>query len=110
MRAKTILNSHWLWSYYGVFIICFVIAVLTDSLISILMTALSFSAFYIFCGIGQMAVVTSGPGNIDLSIPAVIVLAGFISMKTMNNTDGLIVIGFLSALIAGSVFGLFNFF
>lgn len=110
MLFKKISISHWLWSYFGIFIICILIQLLVGSITTILMTAFSFSAFYILCGIGQMAVISSGPGNIDLSIPSVIVLAGFIAMKTMNSVDGLIGLGFLLAISSGLVFGCFNYF
>ena len=36
--------------------------------------AIAFASFYILIGAGQMLVITSGPGNIDLSIPFVMVL------------------------------------
>ena len=40
----------------------------------ILTAALSFATFSIIVGLGQMMVITSGPGNVDLSIPATITL------------------------------------
>ena len=47
-------------------------------------------------GIGQMFVITTGPGNVDLSIPSTIVLAGGVAMKIMGGEDGLIWLGLLA--------------
>ena len=38
--------------------------------------------------IGQMFVVTLGPGNVDLSIPACMTLAGTVAMKMMDEANG----------------------
>ena len=38
--------------------------------------ALTFGAFFVIVGLGQMFVITLGPGNVDLSIPATMTLAG----------------------------------
>ncbi len=60
-------------------------------------------------GLGQMLVITLGPGNIDLSIPYAIGLTGFIAMKTMNAADGNIAVGILAGLAVGAAIGAFNF-
>ena len=53
-----------------------------------LMTAaLTFATFFVIVGIGQMFVITLGPGNVDLSIPATMTLAGSVSMKIMDTQD-----------------------
>ena len=45
-----------------------------------------------------MFVVTLGPGNVDLSIPATMTLAGSVAMKLMDTQDSMIVVGLLIAL------------
>ena len=40
-----------------------------------------------------MRVITLGPGNVDLSIPATMTLAGAVSMKVMDGSDAMIVPG-----------------
>ena len=42
----------------------------------VLTAAFTFATFFVIVGIGQMFVITLGPGNVDLSIPATITLAG----------------------------------
>ena len=75
----------------------------------ILVAALSFSAFTVLVSLGQMLVITAGPGNVDLSIPATIALASAVAMLTMNEQSALIVPGLVAAVIAGMAVGLFNF-
>lgn len=74
-----------------------------------LTAALSFATFSVIVGIGQMFVITTGPGNVDLSIPANIALAGAVAMKVMAGADGLIAVGLLAALGSGLGVGLFNY-
>ncbi len=70
---------------------------------------LNFSVFFVIVGIGQMLVITTGPGNIDLSIPATMALGGAIAMKVMNGMESGIPVGLLYALLTGVAIGVFNF-
>jgi ribose transport system permease protein len=56
-----------------------------------------------------MFVVTLGPGNVDLSIPATMTLAGTVATKLMAAQDSMIALGLLAALGVGIAVGLFNF-
>ena len=49
--------------------------------------ALSLAVFTVIVGIGQMFVITLGPGNVDLSLPANIGLASAVAMKVMDGND-----------------------
>ena len=76
---------------------------------AILTAALSFATFTIIVGLGQMMVITTGPGNVDLSIPATITLSGVVAMKVMDEDTGRLVIGVVAALGAASLVGVFNY-
>ena len=52
-----------------------------------LTAALSLAVFTVIVGVGQMFVITLGPGNVDLSLPANIGLASAVAMKTMGGDD-----------------------
>lgn len=67
-----------------------------------LSSALSFGSLYVIVGLGQMAVVTRGRGNIDLSVPSTIALSGCTAMKLMDGANIGIVPGIytLSGLMA----------
>jgi ribose transport system permease protein len=71
--------------------------------------ALTFATFFVIVGIGQMFVITLGPGNVDLSIPATMTLAGSVAMKVMDTQDSMILIGLLVALGCGIAVGIFNY-
>ena len=59
-----------------------------------LTAALSFATFSVIVGLGQMFVITLGPGNVDLSIPATMTLSGTVAMKIMDTQDPRIAVGF----------------
>lgn len=56
-----------------------------------------------------MFVITLGPGNVDLSLPANIGLASAIAMKVMHGSDSLIAAGLLAALGSGISIGIGNY-
>lgn len=76
---------------------------------SLLNAALTFAAFSVIVGIGQMFVITLGPGNVDLSVPASMTLAATLSLKFMDTDSGLIVPGLLIALGVGVACGILNY-
>ncbi|MGO8013307.1 ABC transporter permease, partial [Rhizobium ruizarguesonis] len=67
--------------------------------------ALTFAAFSVSGGIGQMFVITLCPGNSDLSVPATMTLAGTVALKRMNVENGMIRPGLLVAIVIGLVVG-----
>jgi len=71
--------------------------------------ALAFGAFSVVVGTGQMLVVASGPGNIDLSVPSVLTLAAYVSMTVMQGADGMLLPGLVAALLVGAMAGAANF-
>ena len=75
---------------------------------ALLTAALTFSTFAALAALGQMLVITLGPGNIDLSIPSAIALSSAMSMLVMDGQDAMIVPGLLAAIGAGMGVGLFN--
>ncbi|MBO6893992.1 MAG: ABC transporter permease [Roseibium sp.] len=75
----------------------------------LLAATLTFATFSAIVGIGQMFVITMGPGNVDLSIPATMTLAGTLSLKFMDGATTLILPGLGLALLVGLAAGLFNY-
>ena len=68
------LEAPWLWSFAGAPLVWFVIAGVFGFSIAgnVVVTALVFAVFMVLVGLGQMIVITAGPGNIDLSMPSAI--------------------------------------
>ena len=103
------LRQKWVWSYAGVLILYIVISFVSDNALGTLVASISFASFFILVGMGQMLVITTGPGNIDLSIPYTIALAGSAAMKLMNEANGNIPFGIVLGLVIGALVGAFNF-
>lgn len=109
--ATTLLTKPWIWSFLGAGIV-FMLAVLSTHGVgaaSMLTTGLALAIFTVVAGLGQMVIITLGPGNVDLSLPANIGLASAVSMTVMNGSDSLVAIGLLAALCCGLVIGLANY-
>jgi ribose transport system permease protein len=75
----------------------------------ILTSAFAFGTFTVIVGLGQMMVITTGPGNVDLSIPATMTLSGVIAMKVMDTDTARIPIGVAAALGASALVGIVNY-
>jgi len=75
---------------------------------ALIAAALAFSSFAVLAALGQMLVITLGPGNVDLSIPSNIALCSAVSMLVMDGRPGMIVPGLLAAGAAGLAVGGFN--
>ncbi|WP_113360154.1 ABC transporter permease [Rhizobium sp. SYY.PMSO] len=79
------------------------------SAVPTLSSALVFAAFSVVVGTGQMMVIASGPGNIDLSMPSVLTLAAYLSMSIMHGSNDMILPGLAVTLVVGALAGLANF-
>ena len=104
-------SKPWIWSYLGALVVWLAAIVYTGGTGAggMITAALSLAVFTVIVGLGQMFVITLGPGNVDLSIPANIGLASAVAMKTMGGDDKMIAIGILAALGSGLAIGLFNY-
>jgi ribose transport system permease protein len=101
----------WLWAFLGATCVWVATIVFTggQGAGEILSAALSFGTFTVIVGIGQMYVITLGPGNVDLSIPATMTFAGVVSMKVIDSQNSMILTGLLIALTCGAAVGVFNY-
>ncbi|MBX5196077.1 ABC transporter permease [Rhizobium sp. NZLR10] len=107
----SLFGKPWIWSWLAAFIVWFLTIMVTlgASTLGLSQAALTFAAFSVIVGIGQMFVITLGPGNIDLSVPATMTLAGTVALKLMNVENGMILPGLLVAVVIGLVVGLGNY-
>jgi ribose transport system permease protein len=79
------------------------------STVGVSQAALTFAAFSVIVGLGQMFVITLGPGNIDLALPATMTLGGTVALKLMAERNGMILPGFAAALAVGAAVGVINY-
>ena len=101
----------WIWSFIGAIIVWIGAILFTGGYGSggMITAALSLAVFTVVVGIGQMLVVTLGPGNVDLSLPANIGLASAVAMKTMGGDDRLVALGLIAAVGCGLAVGAVNY-
>lgn len=106
-----LLAKPWIWSFASALLVFFATIIFTRGIGAggIVTAALSLAAFTVIVGTGQMFVVTLGPGNVDLSLPANIGLASAVAMKTMGGDDAMILVGLLAALGSGMGVGVANY-
>jgi ribose transport system permease protein len=109
--ARDLGRQPWIWSWLGAFAVWLGIVGFTRGQggAEVLTAALTFATFYVLVALGQMFVVTLGPGNVDLSIPACMTLAGTLAMKVMDGTEALIPAGLAVALAVGLGVGAANY-
>jgi len=101
----------WIWSFIAMIAVWLATIAFTRGQGSgeILTAALSFATFTIIIGLGQMMVITTGPGNVDLSIPATITLSGVVAMKIMDTDNARLLIGIFAAMGVSFLVGIFNY-
>jgi ribose transport system permease protein len=108
---RTLMAKPWIWSFVAAAGVWLVTIAFTGgaSAVGLSQAALTFAAFSIIVGIGQMFVITLGPGNVDLSIPATMTLAGTVALKIMDTSNSMILVGLLVALVIGLAIGIVNY-
>jgi ribose transport system permease protein len=101
----------WIWSFAATITVWIITVLFTGgaSSFGLSQAALTFAAFSVIVGIGQMFVITLGPGNIDLSVPATMTLSGTLALKLMDVQDGMVLVGLLASIGIGLVIGLGNY-
>jgi ribose transport system permease protein len=106
-----LLAKPWIWSYIGALLVWLAAILFTRGYGAggMVTAALSLAVFMVVVGVGQMFVISLGPGNVDLSLPANIGLASAVAMKVMAGDDGLVAIGLLAALFCGLAIGTVNY-
>ncbi len=110
-RLNTLFAKPWIWAFLGAGLVWMATIAFTggQGAGEILSAALAFATFSAIIGIGQMYVITLGPGNVDLSIPATMTFAGAVSMKIIDTQDSMVVPGLVIALTCGAAVGFFNY-
>ncbi|MDX8500337.1 ABC transporter permease [Mesorhizobium sp. VK4C] len=109
--VRMLLEKPWLWSFVGALVVWLATVTFTGGYGAggMVTAALSLAVFTVIVGVGQMFVITLGPGNVDLSLPANIGLASAVAMKVMGGSDSMILVGLLAALACGAAIGAINY-
>lgn len=107
----TLFSKPWIWSWSAAALTFAMTIGLTSGRGAgeLAYAALSFGAFAAIVGLGQMLVITLGPGNVDLSIPATMTLAATLALKAMASMPGTAFMGLAIALGVGLLAGIANY-
>lgn len=108
---KTLGRAPWVWSFVAALAVWLVTIMATGgaSTLGLSQAALTFAAFSVIVGTGQMLVITLGPGNIDLAVPATMTLSATVALKYMDTDNNLILPGLAVAIGIGISVGIANF-
>src|SRR5664279_2430409 len=111
VQFKALLAKPWLWSFLGALGVWLITIAYTggQGAGGMIAAALALAQFTVIVGIGQMFVITLGPGNVALSLPANIGLASAVAMKVRDGSDSMVAIGLLAALACGMAIGATNY-
>lgn len=107
----TLLKKPWLWSFIAALAVWLATILATGgaSTVGVTQATLTFAAFSVIVGIGQMFVITLGPGNIDLAVPSTMTLSGTVALKFMAEDNSLILPGLAIAIGIGIAIGIINY-
>ncbi|WP_029351071.1 ABC transporter permease [Bosea sp. 117] len=102
-------RNRWVWSLIGVLVLWAILSALTSrfSLHSLSGVAVS-ASFLTIVALGQMLVVTTGRGNIDLSIASVLTLSAYASIVVTQGVDGRLPLALATVVGIGLVTGAVN--
>jgi ribose transport system permease protein len=103
------IRNRWIWAVLGVLILWALLSAVTSqlSLSSLSGVAIS-SSFLVLVALGQMAVITTGDGNIDLSISSVMTLSAYIALIVIGGHDSRLFLGVVVTLGLGLFVGAIN--
>ena len=101
--------NRWSFAALGVLILWGALSITTQRFsLQSLSGVASSASFLAIVAVGQMFVVASGGGNIDLSIPSVITLSAFISIILSGGTDQGLIVALPAVLAMGMLTGAVN--
>jgi len=103
--------NRWSFSAMGVAALWLLLSVITNHFnLNSLSGVATSASFLAIVAIGQMFVVASGSGNIDLSIPSVMTISAFVTMILSRGTDAGLLIAVPAVLAIGIATGAANAF
>lgn len=109
-RAKKFIDSNfWVWAVIGSLVMWVTVGIISNNMnFSSLVANATSASFLGLAALGQMIVITTGRGAIDLSIPSVITLSAFLTMGIINGNNSNFLMGLLIVIAVGLLIGLIN--
>lgn len=107
--VRSLFGKSWIWAVAGTVVLWISLGVVSKNLSMESFYANAYTASYLgLVALGQMLVITSGRGAIDLSIPGVITMAAYVSMGIVNGSDAQLLVGVAAVVALGIAIGLLN--
>jgi len=107
--ARSITKYPWIWAVIGAFFMWLLLGIFAGSLsLESLVTVATTASFLAIVAMGQMLVITTGEGAIDLSIPSIITLSAFLSTGFINGNNFNLLYVIPIVLGIGAFIGLLN--
>ena len=94
----------WTWSFLAAFFVLILTFKVSGGGVQTLTLAFTIAPYLVLVGLGQMLVMSTGPGNIDVSVAKVFSLGGLLSIA-VGEATGSWVLGLLAALGVGLSMG-----
>lgn len=112
MRALAWMRGNrWSFSAAGVSILWLMLSIITNHFnLNSLSGVATSASFLVIVALGQMFVVASGSGNIDLSIPSVMTVSAFVTLILSRGTDSGLLMALPAVLLIGLATGMTNAF
>jgi ribose transport system permease protein len=106
---KRFFEQPWVWALLGTLLLWTILSAGSGQVsLASLSGILASAAVLCVVAIGQMLVVTTGNGAVDLSIPNVMTLSGFLATSVINGQDGRLLSGLAVVAFFGGAVGVFN--
>ncbi len=107
--ARFLARYRWVWAALGVLLLWAALSLLTERVsLHALSGVAATAAFLLIAALGQMLVITTGRGNIDLSIPSVITLSAYLTVIIAAGLDTNLPVTLLAVAALGLGTGLVN--
>lgn len=108
---RFLVRRRWIWPLLGFLLLWIILAALTARFSIHSLSGVAQSAsFLLLPALGQMLVVTTGRGNIDLSIPSLVTLSAYLTVVSSDGSAGGFAVTLLLVALLGMATGLFNAF
>ena len=108
-HLQSIRNVEWIWALLGSLVMWLVLGAFARSVsLESLIATSTTAAFLAIVALGQMVVITTGRGAIDLSIPGVITLAAYLATGLGGGSNARLLLVFPLVLAIGAAIGVAN--
>jgi ribose transport system permease protein len=109
VKLRAVKDIPWIWAAIGTLVMWVLVGLFAHNLnLESLIATSTNASFLAIVALGQMLVVTTGRGAIDLSIPSVITLSAFLSAGIASGSDLKALYAVPVVLLIGALIGLVN--